>query len=248
MTVDSMIAEAEKSIGLGEPNKIQAWYSTKVNTSGWGSNWAWCDASITYWAWRSGNEQAVTFGGYEQYTVHHAERFRAHGQWHEDVAGIHRGDIVFFDWGHTDRISAIDHVGLVTGVRSDGWVETIEGNTSNECARRIRTAAEIAGYGRPAYKAATPPPPPHSVPAKPVVIAAGPWNDKQVTSTTKIVQRGLNAELGARLLVDGLFGPHTKAAYRQWQLKLGLVGNDADGIPGPFSLGKLGAKHGFDVR
>lgn len=35
--------------------------------------------------------------------------------------------------------------------------------------------------------------------------------------------------------------------YRQWQVKLGYKGKDADGIPGKSSLAKLGRKHGFEV-
>lgn len=35
--------------------------------------------------------------------------------------------------------------------------------------------------------------------------------------------------------------------YRQWQVKLGYKGKDADGVPGETSLKKLGRKHGFEV-
>jgi LysM repeat protein len=150
---ESMIKEAEKSLGLREPNHIQSWYCSKAGICG---NFAWCNASVTYWAWRSGNQAAVTFGGYYAYTVAHANAFKKRGQWHTDVAGIRRGDIVFFDWAGSNSITAIDHVGIVTDVKG-GKVYTIEGNTNNVCARRVRDARTIAGYGRPKYPAAAQP-------------------------------------------------------------------------------------------
>lgn len=83
---------------------------------------------------------------------------------------------------------------------------------------------------------------------KPWIWADGPWRDDVVTNSTKIVQKALNEELGTSLLVDGKFGPVTKATYAKWQQKLGLTGRDADGTPGPWSLRKLGEKRGFEVR
>ena len=153
MTVDGMIAQAEKSIGLREPNAIQQWYRQR-NGSAYAYNFPWCNAAVTYWATQAGEREAVLFGTDYAYTVAHAQRFKAAGQRHAGAKGIRRGDIVFFDWGGTNEIAKIDHVGIVTGV-SGSHVYTIEGNTANVCARRVRTEAEIAGYGRPKYKAAS---------------------------------------------------------------------------------------------
>ncbi|MFC4053093.1 hypothetical protein ACFOY4_25700 [Actinomadura syzygii] len=66
---------------------------------------------------------------------------------------------MFFDWGATDRISAIDHVGVVEVVLGGGRLQTIEANTSDAVRRRVRDAGVIAGYGRPAYAAPSPPKP-----------------------------------------------------------------------------------------
>ncbi|MFD9212102.1 LysM peptidoglycan-binding domain-containing protein [Streptomyces sp. NPDC059544] len=153
MSVDRMIAQAEKSIGLGEPNAIQQWYRQR-NGSAYNYNFPWCNAAVTYWATQAGEREAVLFGTDYAYTVAHAQRFKSAGQWHAGAKGIRRGDIVFFDWGGTNEIGKIDHVGIVTGV-SGAHVYTIEGNTANVCARRVRTEAEIAGYGRPKYKASS---------------------------------------------------------------------------------------------
>ncbi|MFE2747305.1 LysM peptidoglycan-binding domain-containing protein [Streptomyces scopuliridis] len=156
MSVEGMIAQAEKSLGMREPNAIQTWYRQR-NGAAFGGNFAWCNAAVTYWAVQAGEHAAVCFGTDYAYTVWHAQRFQTAKQWHVDVAGIRRGDIVFFDWNGSNSIGAIDHIGIVTGV-SGGNVYTIEGNTENVCARRVRTAATIVGYGRPKYKTATTPP------------------------------------------------------------------------------------------
>ncbi|MFQ6851284.1 LysM peptidoglycan-binding domain-containing protein [Streptomyces sp. 35M1] len=156
MSVGGMIAQAEKSLGLREPNHIQTWYRQR-NGAAFAYNFPWCNAAVTYWATQAGERDAVLFGTDYAYTVWHAERFRKAGQWHAGAKGIRRGDIVFIDWAGTNEIGKIDHVGIVTGV--DGAnVFTIEGNTANVCARRVRREAEIAGYGRPKYKTAAKPP------------------------------------------------------------------------------------------
>ncbi|WP_329032271.1 LysM peptidoglycan-binding domain-containing protein [Streptomyces sp. NBC_01725] len=156
MSVEGMVAAAERSLGLREPNHIQQWYRDR-NGSAFGGNFAWCNAAITYWAVQAGEHANVCFGTDYAYTVWHAQRFKTVGQWHTDVKGIRRGDIVFFDWAGTNEIGKIDHIGIVTGV-SGGNVYTIEGNTENVCARRVRSAVTIVGYGRPKYKTATTPP------------------------------------------------------------------------------------------
>ena len=147
--VEDMIHAAETSLGLPEPNYIQDWYRQR-NGPNFNGNFPWCNAAITYWAWHSGNEQAVTYGGDYALTTAHAAKFREKGAWHVDIAGIQRGDIVFFDWGGSDVKSRIDHVGIVTGADAAG-VYTIEGNYNNVCGRHVRYSNWIAGYGRPAY-------------------------------------------------------------------------------------------------
>lgn len=171
--VEAMIKSMEKHLGLGEPNFIQAWYKAR-NGAAYSGNFAWCNATITWAAVDSGNWNEVCFGTDYAYTVAHAQRFKDKGQWHTDVAGIRRGDIVFFDWNYTNSIGAIDHVGIVTSV--DGAnVYTLEGNIENKLMRKVRGASTIAGYGRPNYKAA--PKPPTTTPTTPAtgtyVVKAG---------------------------------------------------------------------------
>ncbi|MFD3714255.1 LysM peptidoglycan-binding domain-containing protein [Streptomyces sp. NPDC058677] len=153
MSVDGMIRAVERWIGTGEPNAIQTWYRQR-NGAAYNYNFPWCNATITRAAVEAGEYESVCFGTDYAYTVAHAQRFKTAGQWHAGTTGIKRGDIVFFDWSGTNEIAKIDHVGIVTSVVGS-LVYTIEGNTLNVCARRVRTEADIAGYGRPKYKAAS---------------------------------------------------------------------------------------------
>jgi len=232
--IEDMIHEAEKWLGTGEPNGIQRWYCSK-NPDICG-NFAWCDAAVTYWAWHSGNQASVTFGGYYAYTVAHAEAFRKRELWHTDVAGIRRGDIVFFDWNGSNSISRIDHVGIVTGTGKGGAVHTIEGNTDNVCARRVRYAKTITGYGRPQYSGKPKPQPGYepfpgaewfkSKPNSPIVTAMG---RRLVANGCSAYQEGPGPQ----------WSDADRASYAKWQKKLGYTGSDADGWPGKTSWDKL---------
>src|SRR6266508_4349385 len=117
--LEDMIRRAERSLGISDrPNGITKWYASRNGRVF--ARAAWCDQSITYWAFHSGNHDAVCFGRDYAYTVWHAQRFSNRGQWHTGTAGIRRGDIVFFDWAGSRRIPAIDHVAIVTGVEAGG--------------------------------------------------------------------------------------------------------------------------------
>ena len=100
--VEDMVYAAEQTLGLGEPNYIQDWYRQR-NGPAFNGNFPWCNAAVTYWAWHSGNQDAVTFGGDYALTTAHAAKFRQQGRWHVDIAGIQRGDVVFFVWGGSER-------------------------------------------------------------------------------------------------------------------------------------------------
>ncbi|MFI8294429.1 N-acetylmuramoyl-L-alanine amidase [Streptomyces nigra] len=98
-------------------------------------------------------------------------------------------------------------------------------------------------------------------PSRPVVdlskLAAAARSNPKAAGTpvtysgVRIVEAALvDAGLLAKPLLDGHYGTATVTAYAKWQRsKAGgsFTGDDADGIPGPTSLKKLGAKYGFDV-
>lgn len=258
-----MVKALEALLGVNEsrtPNIVQDWYNRKFGNLG--GNWPWCDGTVTYAAWHSGNEQSVVFGTGYAYTVAHAQKFQSRGQWHVDVAGIARGDIVFFDWGGSNSIGNIDHVGTVTGVQG-GNVLCIEGNIDNMCKRTVRQSNYIVGYGRPAYSggnpAPTPPPttpPPDSSPL-PWVYAgqlnhAAAWDPPaenghrsycwpQVMLVEQCLQREGLLTAG---LVDGSWGTSTIRAYSKWQNRCGYYGDAANGLPGVASLQKMADKYG----
>lgn len=246
--VEAMIAAMESCLGAHETNGNNTNYITKW----YGLNDAWCDMTVTYAAWHSGNEGAVTWGGKYAYTVAHAQAFKNHGQWHPMTngvvnSGIRRGDIVFFDWEGGSSIDGIDHVGVVTG--TDGaTVYTIEGNIDNVCARKVRTVETIAGYGRPKYKGES-----NNAPAgssEPVKTPSGNLVPFPGTDWFKSQPRTRIIESMGQRLVDegcGLYqvGPGAqwtnadRASYAKWQRKCGLSGFDADGWPGKSSWDRL---------
>lgn len=156
MTAKAMLAAARADLGLsGRPNRITRAYSSRNGAEFLRA--PWCDMSITEWARRSGNQAAVLPQGDRAYTVWHAEDGQQLGRWHPGTSeNIRRhakpGAVVFFDWGGTNALGAIDHVGLVEVNLGDGRVQTIEANTGDACKRRVRGPAVIAGFWNPDYQ------------------------------------------------------------------------------------------------
>lgn len=154
MSAVSMVAEARKTLGMaGRPNAITREYASRHGAVYLRE--PWCDMGVTYWARHSGNAAAVLPAGDRAYTPWHARDFEKIGRWHSgttaNVNAAKPGDIVFFDWGASNSIGAIDHVGVVEKVLGGGRLQTIEANTGDAVRRRVRSASVIAGYGRPDY-------------------------------------------------------------------------------------------------
>jgi hypothetical protein len=233
--LEDMIYAAEQWLGEGEPNDIQQWYRDR-NGPDFNGNFPWCDAAITYWAWHSGNQDAVTFGGDYAKTTFHAHKFKDEERWHVDMAGIQRGDIVFFDWNGSDLKDNIDHVGLVTGADAGG-VYTIEGNYDDVCGRHTRHSDDIAGYGRPAYTGS-------SGSRSGVVTFPG-------ASFFVMGRRSpIIAAMHDRLVAEDCNGYETQTdkdlwgtgdvrSYAMWQRKNHFSGTDANGIPGQTTWDRL---------
>jgi hypothetical protein len=248
--LEKMIQAMEAWLGTGEPNAIQAWYRGR-NGADYSGNFAWCDATVTLSAYGSDNYEAVCFGKDWAYTVAHASAFKGAGQWTAMTAGIlksgiRRGDVIFFDWDGSSNIGAIDHVGVVTSVSSDGkYVYTIEGNSGNVCARRVRVVHDIAGFGRPKYPAVggvT-----ASTPARYKVTIGGleygyGAKGAHVTAVRKALAKdgfGKNTTTGT----DETWADADTRNFSDFQKSLGYkgtaAGQDADGVPGATSLIKL---------
>jgi hypothetical protein len=221
-TAAGMIEQARALLGLGEyppgsnHNRVTVWY---------GFDGPWCDMAISYEAAHSGNLAAVM--GKFAYTVAHAEAFRAHGRWHYGLGGARPGDVVFYDWSGTRTIAGIDHVGLIEAVHSNGTITSLEGNTSNMFLRRVRSAAVVVGYGRPAYGDAAP------MPSSDGILREG-----SAGQAVRTLQSDLNRVMSSGLTVDGVFGPLTRAAVEAFQRKYHLA---VDGEYGPSSAAMMKA-------
>lgn len=234
MTAQTMLAEMRRHLGLGEPNFVQDWYRRR-NGNDYAGNVPWCDELITYSAFTSENYAAVCPRGDRAYTVAHASDFQALGRWHSgttaEVSAAKPGDIVFFDWDGTNTISAIDHVGIVEVVLGNGRVQTIEGNTSDQCLRRVRDSSTIAGYGRPAYAGA-----PSTPPGKPPATSAPAWPGRYLRQPPVMTGSDVRKwqtqmqHRGWHLAADGAYGPASATVCRGFQSEKGL---EVDGVVGP---------------
>lgn len=128
--------------------KYPNWYNGKKN------GYAWCDMFVD-WCFLTayGYQDALRLlcqpeksaGAGCTYSLMY---YRNKGQFH--TSGPKPGDQIFFSTAHST--SNVSHTGIVES--TDGKkVYTIEGNTSDRCARRSYALSDpyIVGYGRPAY-------------------------------------------------------------------------------------------------
>lgn len=257
--MESMIAEAEKTLGMsGRPNPITRDYAGRDGSEFLSA--PWCDMGVTYWARHAREFSAVCLGVDFAYTVAHAAALRDAGIWNSGAAGIRRGDIVFFNWdgGGLSGLATIDHVGICTGTQGSSTL-TIEANTGDVVARRLRGPDVIVGYGRPHYSQAPPEAWPtvslaHLVAAfrhdLPAAQGSALYRQEARVLEDALVRLGLLAPRWA----DGSAGSATWAAYSVWQQSAAggsyrgtQRGQAADGCPGWDSLTRLGVSQHFHV-
>ncbi|MFI0487130.1 CHAP domain-containing protein [Actinomadura sp. 9N215] len=232
MSAAGMVAEARKSIGMsGRPNKITREYASRHGDEFLRA--AWCDMGVTYWARHSGNASTVLPAGDRAYTVSHAQDFQKAGRWHSGTtASVNQakpGDIVFFDWGATDNIGAIDHVGVVEKVLGGGRLQTIEANTSDAVKRRVRSSSVIAGYGRPDYSGSSDGSASEEDPL--IGLKKGDKGEAVKALQEMIRNSGQGEALGE---TDGEYGPKTAEALRLVRKSVGSAakagfGDQVDG-------------------
>lgn len=153
MTYQEILSFAEKQIGVVEKYDNDVVYNTeyygrKVS----GSEYPWCCVFIWY-LFNSCGAADLFYDGKKTATCQTlADWFKKKGQWYTTPKV---GDIVFFKFGNSKRYT--NHVGIVKNVKSNGTIDTIEGNTSTAdqnnggmVMQRTRKS-NIVGYGRPAY-------------------------------------------------------------------------------------------------
>ncbi|CAK7067247.1 MAG: hypothetical protein EUB_03663 [Eubacterium sp.] len=137
----SMVNVAASQIGNvgGEP--YWSWY-------GFSSRVEWCACFVSWCADQCGYIDAGIIPKFS-YVPDGVAYFQSKGQWQDGSYTPKAGDIIFFTW---DGSGGSDHVGIVESV-TDGTVNTIEGNTTDSCARRSYALGSyvILGYGCPGY-------------------------------------------------------------------------------------------------
>ena len=146
---EQIVAVAESQIGNVGGQPYWSWY-------GFNSRVAWCACFVSWCANECGYIDAGVIPKFAG-CVWGVDWFQDRGQWADGTATPVPGMIIFFDWDSPDGESGpqdglSDHVGIVQKVE-DGYVYTIEGNTSDSCAQRKYRIGyyEILGYGIPAY-------------------------------------------------------------------------------------------------
>lgn len=237
-TLEGFVAQMEKCIGFGEPNAVHRWYAARNGKYFGNGSTPWCDMTVTWAAALAGPKvyKAVCPRGDRAYTVWHAQDGQRLGKWHEGTESnirkyCKRGAIVFFDWGGSNTVGRIDHVGVVTSVK-DGVVYTVEGNTNDVGARRVRRAGVIAGFWNPAFPATGTKPP-----------AAPAFSSKWPYKSGTYMRRGWENSPGVKyvqgllkITADGDFGPVTEKKVKDFQRSKKL---EVDGVVGPKTWAKL---------
>lgn len=108
----------------------------------------WCACFVSWCADQCGYIANGTIPKYSG-CINGVDWFKERGQWAGRNTTPEPGMIIFFDWDGDDKP---DHTGIVENAEN-GYVHTIEGNTTNSCRRRQYSvgSSSILGYGLPEY-------------------------------------------------------------------------------------------------
>lgn len=230
-TAAAFLNELNKHIGVrGRPNIFTRDYASRHGSAFLRASW--CDIFQTYGSRKSGAKAALPKGD-RAYTVWHANDFANIKRWYTGTKSnvinhAAPGDVIFFDWGGTDTRNKIDHVGTVKKNLGDGRVITVEGNTSDMVAYRVRSYTVIAGFGHPAYVVSVLKVIGNTYPFKSSTLMRKGWEN---SAAVKKVQDRINA-LGYKpvLAEDGDYGTKTETAVKWFQRGEKIA---IDGIVGP---------------
>lgn len=234
----SQEAEGPRGLGVRERILARARSQLGIHEQPFGSNrtpycrWygligPWCAMFVSWCFFHEGLPLAASTAKGFAYTPVGAAWFRRQGRW---TRRPQVGAVIFFDFPG-DGVDRISHVGIVERVNHDGSVTCVEGNTNAPGGRtggmvmRHRRTVGIVGYGLPSYGGAVAPP--DEDPPDPSAGDEIRHGDRgpQVARW----QRQLNEAMGARLSVDGEFGPLTIQATIQFQRSARL---ETDGVVG----------------
>ena len=193
---------------------------------GWGvQNQPWCAIFINWLfltAFGYDDGSAMTYGGSPACSIA-AQNYKNNNAWSMNPR---KGDQIFFNIS-----GGINHTGIVVDV-SGSTITTIEGNSSDSVAKRTYYAgdASIAGYGVPNWNvvADLPDNPTEKETSLVVDGECGPLTWAALAEGLPILKEGSKGDLvralqyvlnyyGAKLRVDGDFGPKTKAKTMEFQ-------------------------------
>ena len=137
----NIVNVAASQIGNVGGQPYWSWY-------GFSGRVEWCACFVSWCADQCGYIDAGIISQFS-YVPDGVTYFQSKGQWQDGSYTPKAGDIIFFTWSGD---GSADHVGFVENV-TDGTVNTIEGNTTDSCARRSYPLGGymILGYGVPTY-------------------------------------------------------------------------------------------------
>ncbi|MGX6962243.1 lysozyme family protein [Vagococcus xieshaowenii] len=139
---EGMVQTALSQIGNVGGQKFWSWY-------GYTGRVEWCATFVSWVADQNGHIKDGSVPKFA-YCPTGIDWFKQKNQWLSGGQTPRVGDIIFFDW---DGDGVSDHVGIVERT-DDKTVYTVEGNTSDQVAKRQYglTSSVVMGYGQPAYK------------------------------------------------------------------------------------------------
>lgn len=170
---------------------------------------AWCDMFVDWCFIKAFGIDAAKklLNGWSAYTPTSAQYYKKNGSYYQ--TNPQAGDQIFFK----NKTGQICHTGLVYKV-AKGYVYTIEGNTSSaqgvvanggcvRCKSYSISYCQIAGYGRPKYDGA-------------IIVENEPQSGTITNNSWQNLiaelQKALNVEYNAQLVVDGEAGKKTLQA------------------------------------
>lgn len=238
-TVDDVLQYAKKHKGVTEdpPGSNRTMFGEHYGLNGV----PWC-AQFTWDCLDENNVPTIK----SAYTPTVANYYKEQKRGFTDDSKAQRGDLAFFDF--PDSLNRIQHIGFVLK-NENGWLTTIEGNTSAGDAGsqdngggvyvRTRPYSYVVYYGRPAYGKEEPELPKFDFPQ------ARDWFGKgDKGADVKTWQMDLNRwcknlktkTFNFRLETNGLFGAPTVKATKTFQSWYDL---DVDGRVGQHTLRKM---------